>query len=268
MTTSVPSARTTPSAIRTCVETVAGEKASASAAATSTHALIATTLAKSDTQEGLRAAARRSRRGAVLLPGQPLRGLGRPVLIEHVPATDVAHVVTDRNEGLAARAGDLRLVLALALEQSHRASPPDARNRVPLQRHRRRPEPQWVLLPIACSPDRRLEIVYILDAGGVVVAAHLEGAGSDPVLRGRLYELQANRLRERILRELAAPASNLDGVQVTHAVHDGLPVPTLHALAAERRAALLVSGTAARADSSGFSAAACRAASRPMRRAP
>jgi nucleotide-binding universal stress UspA family protein len=100
----------------------------------------------------------------------------------------------------------------------------------------------WLANALAAT----LEIVYVLDAGGVLVAAPREGAGADPVLRARVYELQADRLRERMLSELAATASSLDGVQVTFAVHDGLPVPTLHALAAERRAALLVSGTAAR----------------------
>ena len=82
MTTSVPSARTTLSAIRTCVETVAREKVSASAAADSTHALIATTRANSDTQEGLRAvAAGRSRRGAVP-PVRPARAEAREAGID------------------------------------------------------------------------------------------------------------------------------------------------------------------------------------------
>jgi nucleotide-binding universal stress UspA family protein len=100
----------------------------------------------------------------------------------------------------------------------------------------------WLAKAMAAT----LEIVYVLDAGGVLVAAPREGAGADPVLRGEFYELQADRLRERMLSELASTASSLDGVRVTYSVHDGLPVTTLHALSAERRATLLVSGTAAR----------------------
>ena len=58
--------------------------------------------------------------------------------------------------------------------------------------------------------------------------------------------MQEDRVRLWARRELAAAADGLPGVTATYEVHDGRPVAVLRTHAAERRAELLVSGTAAR----------------------
>jgi nucleotide-binding universal stress UspA family protein len=98
---------------------------------------------------------------------------------------------------------------------------------------------------LAEAMQATLEIVYVLD-DGALTAVGRNGAGADPVMRDHIYALQEQRVRRRMRRKLAAAAAGLPGVQASQSVHDGRPVPTLHALAAERDAALLVAGTAAR----------------------
>ena len=98
---------------------------------------------------------------------------------------------------------------------------------------------------LAARTGTPLELVYVLDEGALP-ALPREGATADPALRDRLYSMQEDRVRLWARRELAAAVGGLDGVAATYDVHEGRPVAVLQAHAAERRAELLVSGTAAR----------------------
>jgi nucleotide-binding universal stress UspA family protein len=98
---------------------------------------------------------------------------------------------------------------------------------------------------LAAREDAPLQLIYVLDEGQLP-ALPRQGAAADPVLRDQLYTMQEGRVRVWARRELAAAADGLTGVTATYEVHDGRPVAVLLAHAAERRAELLVSGTAAR----------------------
>jgi nucleotide-binding universal stress UspA family protein len=98
---------------------------------------------------------------------------------------------------------------------------------------------------LAAHTGAPLELLYVLDEG-TLPALPRQGASADPTLRDQLYTMQEGRARLWAQRELAAAAASLGGAGATYAVHDGQPVPVLLAHAAQRRAELLVSGTAAR----------------------
>jgi nucleotide-binding universal stress UspA family protein len=85
----------------------------------------------------------------------------------------------------------------------------------------------------------------VLDEGALP-ALPRQGAAADPLLRDQLYSMQEGRARLWARRELETVVAGLEGVAATYAVHEGRPVAVLLAHAAERRAELLVSGTAAR----------------------
>jgi nucleotide-binding universal stress UspA family protein len=90
-----------------------------------------------------------------------------------------------------------------------------------------------------------LELLFVLDEGALPAVGR-QGAAADPLLRDQLYTMQEAHVRLWAQRELAAAVASLGGVEATYAVHDGQPVPTLLAHAAQRHAEHLVSGTAAR----------------------
>ena len=90
-----------------------------------------------------------------------------------------------------------------------------------------------------------LELVYVLDPGDLPALAR-EGAAADPLLRQKIYALREERSRKLAHRRLQEIAAELPGMRVSSLVCDGRPVAVLQRLAAERDAALLVSGTAAR----------------------
>jgi nucleotide-binding universal stress UspA family protein len=90
-----------------------------------------------------------------------------------------------------------------------------------------------------------LELASVVDEGQLP-ALPREGAAADPALRDKLYTMQEARARLAARRELERAAAGLGGA-ATYAVHDGRPAAVLAALAAERDAMLLVSGTSARA---------------------
>jgi hypothetical protein len=76
----------------------------------------AASLSRARTRAWTRKPDPRSPCGAILLTSWCRRWLGRLVLVEHVPAADVADVVTDRDQRLAPRARELGLILAPAFE--------------------------------------------------------------------------------------------------------------------------------------------------------
>jgi nucleotide-binding universal stress UspA family protein len=98
---------------------------------------------------------------------------------------------------------------------------------------------------LAAQAGVPLELLYVLDEGALPSLGR-HGAMADPVLRGQVHSMQDDRARLWARRELQAAAAALTGVGATYSLHDGRPVPVLLTLAAERRAELLVSGTAAR----------------------
>lgn len=90
-----------------------------------------------------------------------------------------------------------------------------------------------------------LELVYVLDPGAMP-AVPPAGLGRIPALRADAYAIQEADLRIRAYTGLDAIAGELPGIRVSTRVCEGRPVPVLHELAAERRATMLASGTAAR----------------------
>jgi nucleotide-binding universal stress UspA family protein len=91
-----------------------------------------------------------------------------------------------------------------------------------------------------------LEVIHVFDAGAQA-AVPREGGLRDPVLRREVRLRLDERERARMHRMLQSVVEPLPGNDVETVVLDGLVVPTLHDAAAERRAVVLVSGTAARA---------------------
>ena len=91
-----------------------------------------------------------------------------------------------------------------------------------------------------------LEVIHVFDAGAQA-ALPREGALRDPVLRREARLRIDDRERARRRRMLQSVIEPLRTNDANALVLDGLVVPTLHDAAAERRAVLLVSGTAARA---------------------
>ncbi len=94
---------------------------------------------------------------------------------------------------------------------------------------------------LAVESGAPLELVYVLDPGGLPAMPLM-----DPVEREQLYDLQEERVMARAIQSLATIASASAGIRTSATVLEGAPVPTLRDLAAERRAGLLVTGTAAR----------------------
>jgi nucleotide-binding universal stress UspA family protein len=90
-----------------------------------------------------------------------------------------------------------------------------------------------------------LEVIHVFDSGGQP-ALPLEGALRDPVISEEVRRHSDRLVRARMSRILEGIAESLPGEDIKTAVLDGLVVPTLHDAAAERRAMLLVVGTAAR----------------------
>ena len=87
-------------------------------------------------------------------------------------------------------------------------------------------------------------LVHVFDEG-VLPALDLRSAEAI-AFRDRLTALQERRARRRAADALADVADALAPVPVSIELFDGTPVPVLTALAADRGAMLLVSGTAAR----------------------
>jgi nucleotide-binding universal stress UspA family protein len=90
-----------------------------------------------------------------------------------------------------------------------------------------------------------LEVIHVFDAGAQAALPRHE-ALLDHVSRGTLRLRIDERTRARMRRIQQSVVEPLPDNDVKTLVLDGLVVPTLHDAAAERRAMLLVSGTAAR----------------------
>jgi nucleotide-binding universal stress UspA family protein len=94
---------------------------------------------------------------------------------------------------------------------------------------------------LAVESGAPLELVYVFDRGGLPALPRM-----DPGVRKELYDRQEERVLAGAIEQLAAIACASPGIRTSATVVEGLPVPTLRELAAERRAGLLVTGTAAR----------------------
>src|SRR4051812_35825728 len=90
-----------------------------------------------------------------------------------------------------------------------------------------------------------LEVIHVFDAGAQPDLPQ-DGVLREPVLRRKAQLHMDERTRGRMRRILRSVVEPLPINDVKTRVVDGLVVPTLHDAAAERRAVLLVSGTAAR----------------------
>jgi nucleotide-binding universal stress UspA family protein len=95
---------------------------------------------------------------------------------------------------------------------------------------------------LAETSSSPLLLVYVLDTGSLPALPRM-----DPVMRRRLYRRQEANARALGLEELNAIAADLPGVSSSAMVLEGDPIGTLHELAVDQDAALLVAGTAARA---------------------
>jgi nucleotide-binding universal stress UspA family protein len=85
-----------------------------------------------------------------------------------------------------------------------------------------------------------VELVYVLDPGGFPALPRME-----PGERRELYERHEERTRAHALEHLESLADEMTGSSTTLTVLEGRPVEELQRLAAEREAALVVTGTAA-----------------------
>ena len=94
---------------------------------------------------------------------------------------------------------------------------------------------------LAVATGAPFELVYVFDRGGLPALPRME-----PGIRQELYDAQDERVMARAIERLATLTSAATGIRTSATVLEGLPVPTLRELAAERNAALLVTGTAAR----------------------
>lgn len=94
---------------------------------------------------------------------------------------------------------------------------------------------------LAVQSGAPLELVYVFDRGALAALPRI-----DPGTRKGLYDLQEERVLARAIERLATITAASPGIRTSATVAEGLPVPTLRELAAERRAGLLVTGTAAR----------------------
>jgi nucleotide-binding universal stress UspA family protein len=91
-----------------------------------------------------------------------------------------------------------------------------------------------------------LEVIHVFDSGAQP-ALPREGVLRDPVSRRKARRRIDERERARMRSMLQSVVETIESNDVKTVVLDGLVVPTLHDAAAERRAVMLVSGTAARA---------------------
>jgi nucleotide-binding universal stress UspA family protein len=91
-----------------------------------------------------------------------------------------------------------------------------------------------------------LEVIHVFDAVAEPDLSR-QGVLRDPGLRRHARRYIEKRKRARMRRILQSVVEPFSGNDVNTLVVDGAVVPTLHDTAAERRAVLLVSGTAARA---------------------
>jgi nucleotide-binding universal stress UspA family protein len=91
-----------------------------------------------------------------------------------------------------------------------------------------------------------LEVIHVFDAGAQA-ALPRHGSVLDPVVRQKLRVRIDERTRGRMRVMLQSVVEPLPNDDVKTLVLDGLVVPTLRDTAAQQRAMLLVSGTAARA---------------------
>jgi nucleotide-binding universal stress UspA family protein len=90
-----------------------------------------------------------------------------------------------------------------------------------------------------------LELVYVVDHDELP-ALPRHGATADPHVRGALYEIQEWIAEEAARADVEAALSVLAHADVSGSVLTGWPASVIRRRAADRRAALLVSGTAAR----------------------
>jgi len=95
---------------------------------------------------------------------------------------------------------------------------------------------------LAVESGAPLELVYVFDPGSLPALGRIE-----PGMRQRLYDLQDARAKAHASERLAAITSASPGIRTSATIAEGLPVPILRELAEERRAGLIVAGTAARA---------------------
>ena len=94
---------------------------------------------------------------------------------------------------------------------------------------------------LALESGAPLELVYVFDRGGLPALPRM-----DPGMRKELYDRQEEHVLARSIEQLATIARASPGIRTSATVVEGLPVPTLRELATERRAGMLVTGTAAR----------------------
>jgi nucleotide-binding universal stress UspA family protein len=90
-----------------------------------------------------------------------------------------------------------------------------------------------------------LELVHVFDPGELP-ALPREGAAADPVLRARAYAAMERAAERQAHDALETLAAELPAADVAGYVPRGRPAEVLRRLAADRRVALLVCGTAAR----------------------
>jgi nucleotide-binding universal stress UspA family protein len=94
---------------------------------------------------------------------------------------------------------------------------------------------------LAVESGAPLELVYVFDPGSLPALGRVE-----PGLRQQLYDVQDARVKALATERLASIMSASPGIRTSATLAEGLPVPTLQELAEERRAGLMVAGTAAR----------------------
>jgi nucleotide-binding universal stress UspA family protein len=93
---------------------------------------------------------------------------------------------------------------------------------------------------LAEATGARVELAYVLDPGGFPTLPRM-----DPGARSELYEQHEEKARAHALEQLEGVAEDMPGDPPTLSVLEGRPVETLQRRAAEREAALVVTGTAA-----------------------
>ena len=104
----------------------------------------------------------------------------------------------------------------------------------------RSPQAAQCAVWLAEATGAPVELVYVLDPGGFAALPRM-----DPGARSELYEQHEERARAYALEQLERLAEEMPGNSPALSVLEGRPVETLQRFAAEREAALLVTGTAA-----------------------
>jgi nucleotide-binding universal stress UspA family protein len=94
---------------------------------------------------------------------------------------------------------------------------------------------------LAVESGAPLELVYVFDPGSLPALGRIE-----PGVREKVYDLQDARVKARATERLAAITSASPGIRTSATIAEGVPVPTLRELAGDRRAGMIVAGTAAR----------------------